>query len=1200
MNTFILNNKKNKSPENHIYKCVPGEVLTVKTGKISHLAKTLLLAVLFLITTMAVRGATIVGFNLTANNNATSYIAGNSGCRLNTNAAFGGYGGNGEYATGWNGGSGTKYWTTTSFTTIGYVGLTVSAQMMSVATGPRDFKLQYSLNGTSWADVGYNFSITASLGTSYSTSLPIACENQSTVYVRWLMASSSSVAGGTVTTSTAKSYIYGISIAGDLPATPSTQSSNIKIVAVTETTITLGCTQGNGSHRIIEINNTNSFGAFSYDNNNPSANENYSGTGEQVVYNGSGSMVTVTVPSANYVYWISIFEYNYNSGMIRYNITQDTANVKRCALETINTPTFSNIGDTTATVGATIVTPTAGTIADRGIFWNTYPDITNYDNQESDGGTSGGTFAFAISDLTPNSTIYFKAYVTNEHGTILSEESSFSNVSPEAPTGDPTQGFCVSARISDLAATGTLIKWYNTSTGGSALSSSTALVNGNHYYASQTINSRESSTRLDVAATVTALPTISSTTPGSRTGTGAVTLGAAASAGTINWYASASGGSSLGTGTSFTTPSISSTTNYYVDATLNGCTTASRSSVTATIFAVGTYVWTGLAGTTDWSNTGNWSSNAVPGNTNDVAIPTHPTGGNIFPAVTANSQCKNITISTGASLSVNSGKNLSVYGNFANSGTSTFGNGTITMCGASAQTISGTNTFTNLAINNTNGVSLSGTTEITDILTPTAGTLTTNGHLTLLSDLSKFAIISGTGSGSVSGSVSIQKQFNSYKRYFYISSPVSSTFSQLQSFLNITGWGASYKNGGWSNIWKYDETDISQVSHPDGVRMNGWIAPGSGSDAMQTVRGYALYVDAVKTAKLSLTGSVNNGPVSYSVTHTSSVSSGGSAGDDGWNLVGNPYPSAIDWEASGWTKTNVDNATYFFEGGLYKSFVNGIGVPSGVTGIIGPMQGFFVHASANGTIGINNNARVNNVSPYFYKKANVTQLIRLRTYNKNTPDATDETVVYFNANSSFGFDNNYDALKIMNTGDSYPSLYSMTESNTKLSIYAIPQINDTTVVIPLGIKIPATGSYILDASEINNIDVTTEIYLVDMLTNTSQDMRANTQYAFDLNKDVTEGRFFLKLISKIEATGIKNQEDNSIFHTFISGKTLNMSFSSSLNKEATLHIYNLMGQKVVNTQKLNNGIYQYNMNNGTYILRLISENKTYTKKIVIE
>ena len=83
--------------------------------------------------------------------------------------------------------------------------------------------------------------------------------------------------------------------------------------------------------------------------------------------------------------------------------------------------------------------------------------------------------------------------------------------------------------------------------------------------------------------TVNAVPTITGTTPGSRNGSGTVVLGANSSTGTINWYDSPTGGSSLGTGTSFTTPYLTATTSYYVDAINNGCTTASRTEVVATI-----------------------------------------------------------------------------------------------------------------------------------------------------------------------------------------------------------------------------------------------------------------------------------------------------------------------------------------------------------------------------------------------------------------------------------------------------------------------------------------------------------------------------------------------------------------------------------------------------------------------------------------
>jgi hypothetical protein len=86
-----------------------------------------------------------------------------------------------------------------------------------------------------------------------------------------------------------------------------------------------------------------------------------------------------------------------------------------------------------------------------------------------------------------------------------------------------------------------------------------------------------------IATTVNPIPTITGSTPGSVCGTGTVTLGATASAGTINWYAAATGGPSLGTGISFITPSISGNTTYYADATANGCTTGTRTAVLATV-----------------------------------------------------------------------------------------------------------------------------------------------------------------------------------------------------------------------------------------------------------------------------------------------------------------------------------------------------------------------------------------------------------------------------------------------------------------------------------------------------------------------------------------------------------------------------------------------------------------------------------------
>jgi hypothetical protein len=79
-------------------------------------------------------------------------------------------------------------------------------------------------------------------------------------------------------------------------------------------------------------------------------------------------------------------------------------------------------------------------------------------------------------------------------------------------------------------------------------------------------------------------PQILSTTPGARCGTGTVSLQATASTGTtINWYSAATGGTLLGTGNSFTTPVIGTTTNYYAEAGFSATTiTGARLAPTGT------------------------------------------------------------------------------------------------------------------------------------------------------------------------------------------------------------------------------------------------------------------------------------------------------------------------------------------------------------------------------------------------------------------------------------------------------------------------------------------------------------------------------------------------------------------------------------------------------------------------------------------
>ncbi|MBC7847347.1 MAG: T9SS type B sorting domain-containing protein [Flavobacterium sp.] len=93
-------------------------------------------------------------------------------------------------------------------------------------------------------------------------------------------------------------------------------------------------------------------------------------------------------------------------------------------------------------------------------------------------------------------------------------------------------------------------------------------------------------TLLISASTKITIPTITSTTPSSICGSGVVNLQATATDGAVNWYTSNFGGSTVGTGNSFTTPTLTATTSYYVDASNGSCPNGPRTEIIATIKAL--------------------------------------------------------------------------------------------------------------------------------------------------------------------------------------------------------------------------------------------------------------------------------------------------------------------------------------------------------------------------------------------------------------------------------------------------------------------------------------------------------------------------------------------------------------------------------------------------------------------------------------
>ncbi|OYU81647.1 MAG: hypothetical protein CFE23_04040 [Flavobacterium sp. BFFFF1] len=217
----------------------------------------------------------------------------------------------------------------------------------------------------------------------------------------------------------------------------------------------------------------------------------------------------------------------------------------------------------------------------------------NWFDVASGGSSLGAGNSFVTPSLNATTTYYVQA----TSGSCVSPRTAVTatvNATPMIGTTTPGNR-CGSGSVAlNASATSGIINWYSVSTGGTVLGTGTSFTTpflscSTNFYA-EAVNGSCTSARVAVLATINTIPMIIATMPGSRCDSGTVTLGATANEGTLNWYNVPTGGSVLGSGTAFITPSINATTNYYVEATNGNCTTA-RTLVTATV--TGTPVITG-------------------------------------------------------------------------------------------------------------------------------------------------------------------------------------------------------------------------------------------------------------------------------------------------------------------------------------------------------------------------------------------------------------------------------------------------------------------------------------------------------------------------------------------------------------------------------------------------------------------------------
>lgn len=277
---------------------------------------------------------------------------------------------------------------------------------------------------------------------------------------------------------------------------------------------------------------------------------------------------------------------------------------------TVNTaPAFSTTADQTICNGAITPLTVTSTVGSFNVY-NWTPATNLYTD-------AAATVPYTVG--TNASTVYLKStaagvatYITNASNTTTqcaAVDTTIQTVLPGEVTATATpSSICVSGTttLALTPATGYgagTFQWQTSANntafadvnGATATTYTTPVTTSTTYYRATIKNSAGVTCLNSVSDTARVYnPLITATTPGSRCGNGSVTLGAATSEGVINWYAASTGGSSLGTGTSFSTPSISTTTTFYASSAAGG------TSGTATL---GAGASTSVSGTPDFSGT---------------------------------------------------------------------------------------------------------------------------------------------------------------------------------------------------------------------------------------------------------------------------------------------------------------------------------------------------------------------------------------------------------------------------------------------------------------------------------------------------------------------------------------------------------------------------------------------------------------------
>ncbi len=497
------------------------------------------------------------------------------------------------------------------------------------------------------------------------------------------------------------------------------------------------------------------------------------------------------------------------------------------------------------------------------------------------------------------------------------------------------------------------------------------------------------------------------------------------------------------------------------------------------------------------------------------------------------------------------------------------------------------------------------------------------------------------------GSYQIKKTTPEYADYDYIywSSPVdnetigsvlsgshpSYIFSlETANYLDLHSGYGHPQTTGTSDTFDDDADDW--VHAPSGTMMTpgkGYIAMGEGSDFPLDFTN--IEIDNTQAVVFD-GGKVNNGivtvPVSLDKYHID-----GETGADTFhtntNLIGNPYPSAIDVNAFYAANASILEGTFYFwthdraiesgggpwaynftnddyatasSDGLVFSPISGGTAGTPAPAFIASGQGFVASVLSTGTVTFSNPMRVTGDNNLFRNTQNTIDRLWLNLTHNESP-LFRQILVGFHDAATDGFQNGQDGQRMENGNNT--DFYSIIPNDDRhFAIQNLATFNETKTV-NLGLEIIAAGSYIITIDHVEGEFATgQDIYLKDYQTNTLHNLSQDGKYVFSVS-DVEIGeinnRFKLRFVD--ETAGIEEDMINSlVVYPNPSESIFNISWNK--DSQASMLVYDLTGKQVKadGLQRATNNM-QLDLTGyakGVYFAKIKIDGQLVVKKLVLK